>query len=206
MKITATNFALFLLFVLPAHAQQEKPEFKGFYFGETTYQEWRSKVHETGEIYGKHETIAPYCKEDGAHGYFDDPEIGIKNCSWYNPSYLFDNIPVGQAATNSDSWVFLDDVLVSFSASLYIAQLQNLLRPLNAKYGPPNDVLTETLTNAFGAEFTNEIHIWVLPEMTITVSKYAGTIDTSMILISNPGLNEEQQSRKNSLEEDVSGL
>src|ERR1700730_40312 len=192
-------------------AERKDFEFKGFIFGGTTISEWRKAVHEVGPDMharpGKLFVLAPYCEEEGRNSSKSETALGIRRCSWYTPVKHLKSLAVGQASTNYDEWVFVDGVLTSFLAEMYVAQMPNLLPPLQAKYGAPSRVQTQKLRNAFGAEFTNYIYEWQLgSSMQITVTKYSGDLTTSSIVISNPALSKELKRRKDSTPVDKSGL
>jgi hypothetical protein len=191
----------------PVSAERKDLEFKGFQFGKTILSEWRRVVHETDVDYsGKRITVAPYCEEEGRLSLRAEKAPGIKRCSWYNPSVRKKTFVVGQASTNYNEWVFVDGVLASFFATMYQAQLPNLLPSLRAKYGAPNQVRTEKLQNVFGATVTNEIYEWQLGSIEITVSKYFSDLNTSEIAISNPALSKELRRRIERAPVDKSGL
>ena len=194
--------------IFAARAEEPKePEFKGFYFGRTTLSEWRQAAHESGkDLTGRIVNLAPYCEEEGRYNSKTDAALGIKRCSWYTPSAVTKIFGVGQAGTKFDDWVFLDGVLAEFTALSYPAQLPNLLPALRAKYGEPTVTSTPPLQNAFGAQFTNEIYIWRLSTMVITVMKYAERLDTLGITISNPHLSEEIKRRRAQTPVDTKGL
>ena len=210
--------AVFLVNVLTPHlassAMAKEWEFKNFVFGRTRISEWRGTVHQTAtDFLGRTVTIAPYCEEEGRYANRDEVAVGIRRCNWYTPSASDTNVgvagtllQVGNAVANSDEWVFIDGVLAQYNATMYEAQLENLLPPLRAKYGEPTRHHTERMKNAFGANYTNDIYEWHLGNMDIVVRKYLGRLDQSGITISNPRLQKELDARFKRMHASTSGL
>ena len=72
----------------------------------------------------------PDCGEEGKYEDKAEVAVGIRRCSWFTPSAgdtdagVADTmLQVGDAAANSDEWVFVDGVLAQYNALLYEAQL-----------------------------------------------------------------------------------
>ncbi len=190
-------------------------EFKGFVFGRTTISDWRATVHRTArDSLGQIVVIAPYCGEEGRYEDKAEVAVGIRRCSWFNPSARDTDagvagtmpwLQVGDAIANSDEWVFVDGVLAQYNAILYEAQLGNLLPSLRAKYGEPK-MRSEQVQNAFGAKFTNEIYEWHLGNMDIMVQKYFGQLDECGITIFNAALQKTLDTRIERKAVSTSGL
>lgn len=203
-----------------SHAVSADPsELKGFIFGQTTIDEWRDAVHEERASIVRPERIevvAPFCSsEEGDYFdnalYFSDeehnPALGIESCFRYDPSCADCISSLAQAATDRNTWTFLDGILVRMRATLYRTQLiNNLLDPLFAKYGEPSEVTVQLVTNSFGAQFESRVWRWHLDSLEILVIERAGQIDKSFVSFGEPNLEQEMNRRLEAVVPDTSNL
>jgi len=212
-KLVAAIFSVVVSSGIAGPAIGKDLEFKGFVFGRTTFSEWQAAMHKTAtDFLGSTVTIAPYCEEQGK--YVDQAEVavGVKRCSSFTPSAGDTNVgvagtmlQVGDAVANTDEWVFVDGVLAQYNATLYHAQLGNLLPPLRAKYGNPTEH-SDQVQNAFGAKYVNTVYEWQLDGMNIVVRGYQGRLDQSGITIFNPLLQNKLETKEKQKPVSKSGL
>ena len=100
-----------------------------------------------------------------------------------------------------------DGKFASFSATFMSAGILRMKDALEAKYGSPSVVRTETVQNGYGAKRQNTIWEWRFSEGTLRLHQYFSSIDTSYLEFENPALRaKEAAERKAKATEAAKGL
>jgi len=83
---------------------------------------------------------------------------------------------------------FVDNKLYEVTVFFHHGDFDQVMNAVKAKYGEPAKKDTRTYENAFGAKFDGGVMIWSNAVSEITVFERAGTVDDSLLIVSDKEL------------------
>jgi hypothetical protein len=108
----------------------------------------------------------------------DDDTMGQTVCGFRSPTA---HMTIGGAPITSISLGYFDKRLGRVSIAVDEAEFPQLRQAMIDKYGVPQDVSTSTLVTRAGVSLANESLTWMQPNHRITLLRYAGSIDRTLV-------------------------
>lgn len=113
----------------------------------------------------------------------EKPEIP---CEFSKDTVIADEIcrvrgTIGGTPLKSGLLYYYSDKLHSISLTVKASDFDQVVAAMKEKYGKPTDMIREPVQTRAGVTYQNQKYIWQNKTSSITVEKYAGTIDRSHI-------------------------